>query len=75
MSNELQFQSAGYSVQHSIWAVIYNASLQVWNGSAFVALSGASTAGVQAMALLPGSTTLYVANLPAGVPRGGQLHH
>ena len=68
----ISYNSTTQPVIHNLYAVVYNASLQVWNGTAFVALSSAtpSTACIP-MSLVSGSTVLYQATFPAGAGYGG----
>ena len=69
--NELQYNSTTRPVVNNLYALIYNDSLQVWDGSAFVAQSSTTaSACCIVMALLSGSTVFYVANKPSGVGPG-----
>ncbi len=65
----MQYDSSRRTVQYNLYGVWFNVQLQVWNGTAFVELgsSPSPSACCIAMGLLPGSTTLYVNDAPAGI--------
>ena len=68
MSREIQYDSSQRPVANNLYAAIFNAQLQVWNGSAFVELATAPTASACLVQLSElGAGPLYAADMPAGI--------
>jgi hypothetical protein len=68
MSREIQYDSSQRPVANNLYAAIFNAQLQVWNGSTFVELSTAPLAAACLVQLGElGAGPLYAADMPEGI--------
>ncbi len=68
MSREIQYDSTIRAVANNLYAAIWNATLDVWNGTAFVDPSTAPQAHLCLVQLSKlGAGPYYAANMPAGI--------
>jgi len=67
LSRELQYDSQGLT-GHTILGLIVNATLQAWNGSAWVELTASWSAGLVSMTE-DGTTGVYYGDMPGGVDK------
>jgi len=69
MANEIQFHHS--TTSQTLYAMVFNGTSQVWNGSAFVDYDTANLNSYDIpMAELGTASAIYVANFPSGIANG-----